>query len=271
MQTQLGLVHFWQQGDLVTHATAILLLLLSVGSWALIVGRFARQLRINLACDRAPEAFWQARNLNDALAAIDATDRTGLFAGMARAGARESQAYGCPLVSDATANPAQCGACTEPTRNCQGSRGLGAGVSLSESVTRALRNHMLSAQASLETGLTFLASVGSTAPFIGLFGTVWGIYHALIALSGSTSVVLDKVAGPVGEALIMTAAGLFVAIPAVLAYNALTRANRLVMARLDGFAHDLHAYFTTGARRPASADSSAQAAAATRTLARQGA
>ena len=81
MQTQLGLVHFWQQGDLVTHATAILLLLLSIGSWALIVGRFARQLRINLACDRAPEAFWQARNLNDALAAIDAADRTGLFAG----------------------------------------------------------------------------------------------------------------------------------------------------------------------------------------------
>jgi biopolymer transport protein ExbB len=124
-------------------------------------------------------------------------------------------------------------------------------------LTRSLRNQMLAAQASLETGLTFLASVGSTAPFIGLFGTVWGIYHALIALSGSTSVVLDKVAGPVGEALIMTAAGLFVAIPAVLAYNALTRANRLVMAQLDGFAHDLHAWFTTGARRPASADSSA--------------
>ncbi len=253
MHTQLGLVHFWQQGDLVTHATAILLLLLSVGSWALIVGRFARQLRINLACDRAPEAFWQARNLNEALAAIEAADRTGLFAAMARAGARESQAYGCPLVNDATANPANCGTCTDPAQNCHGSRGLGAGVSLSESVTRALRNQMLVAQASLETGLTFLASVGSTAPFIGLFGTVWGIYHALIALSGSTSVVLDKVAGPVGEALIMTAAGLFVAIPAVLAYNALTRANRLVMAQLDGFAHDLHAYFTTGWRRPADA------------------
>jgi biopolymer transport protein ExbB len=261
MQTQLGLIHFWQQGDFVTHATAILLLLLSVGSWALIVGRFARQLRINLACDRAPEAFWQARDLADALDGIDAADRTGLFTAMARAGAREARAYGCPLASDTTANPAQCGSCTDPTQNCHGSRGLGAGVSLSESVTRALRNHMLAAQASLETGLTFLASVGSTAPFIGLFGTVWGIYHALIALSGSTSVVLDKVAGPVGEALIMTAAGLFVAIPAVLAYNALTRANRLVMAQLDGFAHDLHAYYTTGARRPASADSSPIASA----------
>jgi biopolymer transport protein ExbB len=235
MQTQLGLVHFWQQGDLVTHATAILLLLLSVGSWALIVGRFARQLRINLACDRAPEAFWQARNLNDALAAIEAADRTGLFARMARAGAHARDSY-------------------------DSASSLGAGVSLSEALTRSLRNRMLEAQASLETGLTFLASVGSTAPFIGLFGTVWGIYHALIALSGSTSVVLDKVAGPVGEALIMTAAGLFVAIPAVLAYNALTRANRLVLAQLDGFAHDLHAWFATGARRPASADSSAPAA-----------
>jgi biopolymer transport protein ExbB len=90
--------------------------------------------------------------------------------------------------------------------------------------------------------------VGSTAPFIGLFGTVWGIYHALVGLSGATQVVLDKVAGPVGEALIMTAAGLFVAIPAVLAYNAFTRANRLVAVQLDGFAHDLHAYLTTGVR-----------------------
>jgi biopolymer transport protein ExbB len=182
---------------------------------------------------------------------------------MARAGAREAQAYGCPIIGDApTLSSVHCSTCGDTAKGCHTSRSLGAGVSLSESLTRALRNRMLSSQASLETGLTFLASVGSTAPFIGLFGTVWGIYHALVALSGSTSVVLDKVAGPVGEALIMTAAGLFVAIPAVLAYNALTRANRLVMAQLDGFAHDLHAYFTSGTRRPASADCSAPRAAA---------
>ena len=249
MQTQLGLLHFWQQGDTVTHATALLLLLLSVASWALIAGRFARQLRVNLASERAPEAFWQARALPEALSAIETADRTGLYAGMARAAARTHESYDSP--------------------SC-----LGAGVSLSESVTRALRNHMLAAQASMESGLTFLASVGSTAPFIGLFGTVWGIYHALVALSGSNTVVLDKVAGPVGEALIMTAAGLFVAIPAVLAYNALTRANRLVMAQLDGFAHDLHAYFTTGTRRLAEAHNApAQAPAnpAPAALARQSA
>ena len=104
------------------------------------------------------------------------------------------------------------------------------------------------AQARVERGLTFLASVGSTAPFVGLFGTVWGIYHALVGLSGASQVVLDKVAGPVGEALIMTAAGLFVAIPAVLAYNACTRANRLVIARIEGFAHSLHAYVVGGMR-----------------------
>jgi biopolymer transport protein ExbB len=121
-------------------------------------------------------------------------------------------------------------------------------VSQSESVTRALRSQIVRTQAGIEQGLTFLASVGSTSPFIGLFGTVWGIYHALVGLSGATQVVLDKVAGPVGEALIMTAAGLFVAIPAVLAYNALTRGNRVVMAQLDGFAHDLHAFLTTGAK-----------------------
>ncbi len=224
MQTQFGLTHFWQQGDMVTHTTALILLFLSVMSWALIVGRFMRQLRINQAIERAPEAFWQARALPEAMSAIEATDRTGLFWGLAHAGAQAAENY-------------ESSAC------------LGAGVSLSESVTRALRNQMLSAQANLEGGLTFLASVGSTSPFIGLFGTVWGIYHALVALSGSSSVVLDKVAGPVGEALIMTAAGLFVAIPAVLAYNALTRANRLVMAQLDGFAHDLHAFYATGARR----------------------
>ncbi|MBR4877852.1 MAG: MotA/TolQ/ExbB proton channel family protein, partial [Rhodocyclaceae bacterium] len=111
-----------------------------------------------------------------------------------------------------------------------------------------LRQSLAAATARLESGLTLLASIGSTAPFIGLFGTVWGIYHALIQISASGAATIDKVAGPVGESLIMTAFGLFVAIPAVLAYNAFTRANRLELASLDAFAHDLHDYLTTGAR-----------------------
>ena len=102
--------------------------------------------------------------------------------------------------------------------------------------------------ARLESGLTILASIGSTAPFIGLFGTVWGVYHALVAIGVSGQGTLDKVAGPVGEALIMTALGLAVAIPAVLAYNTMVRSNRIVLAQLDAFAHDLFALLTTGAR-----------------------
>lgn len=225
MQSQLGLAHFWSQGDFVTHAVAILLLLLSVASWMVIVGRGAWQLKTNRCFDRAMNAFWSADSLPQAVEAIKAEDRSGVFAQMATAATAAARAH-----------------------EQNGARGIGAGVSQSESVTRALRSQIVRTQAGIEQGLTFLASVGSTSPFIGLFGTVWGIYHALVGLSGATQVVLDKVAGPVGEALIMTAAGLFVAIPAVLAYNALTRGNRIVMAQLDGFAHDLHVYLTTGAR-----------------------
>jgi len=259
MNTQFGLTHFWSQGDAVTHTVAIILLFLSVVSWSLIVSRFLRQLRVNRAIDQAPEAFWEARALPQAIEAVNAADRTGVFAGMVRVGVQAAQVHGCPAVrANGASVSTSCATCGESAAQCHAARGIGAGVSLSESVTRALRNHMLHAQAGMESGLTFLASVGSTAPFIGLFGTVWGIYHALVALSGATSVVLDKVAGPVGEALIMTAAGLFVAIPAVLAYNTLTRANRLVLAQLDGFAHDLHAYLTTGARRPMEGMASAE-------------
>jgi biopolymer transport protein ExbB len=222
-----GFLHFWQQADFVIHAVAVVLLLMSVMSWSLIVTRCAGQLRLNRAMAQAFATFWNAPDMDAALAGLDSADRSGVFAGLARAGAQAAV-----------------------THRRHAAQGIGAVVDLSEFVTRALRNHIVLAQARIEAGLTFLASVGSTAPFIGLFGTVWGIYHALVGLSGATTVVLDKVAGPVGEALIMTAAGLFVAIPAVLAYNALTRANRIVLTQLDGFAHDLHVYLTTGARRP---------------------
>nr|WP_257756502.1 MotA/TolQ/ExbB proton channel family protein [Immundisolibacter cernigliae] len=117
-----------------------------------------------------------------------------------------------------------------------------------EFLTRALRRAIEQDTARLEYGQTVLASVASAAPFVGLFGTVWGIYHALLAIGMSGQASLDKVAGPVGEALIMTALGLAVAIPAVLAYNAIARSNRLLLAELDGFAHDLFAFMSTGIR-----------------------
>ncbi|MEF8716456.1 MAG: MotA/TolQ/ExbB proton channel family protein [Candidatus Accumulibacter necessarius] len=225
MRMETGLAHFWAQGDWLTHAVAILLALLSVASWYVIAVKAYGVWQAKRCHARALASFWGAPSLPAAIEAIGCEDRSGILASLAIAGANAAELH--RLHAD---------------------RGIGAGVSVSEFVTRALRSQIVEAQASIESGLTFLASVGSTAPFIGLFGTVWGIYHALVGLSGATQVVLDKVAGPVGEALIMTAAGLFVAIPAVLAYNACARGNRLTLARLDGFAHDLHAYLTTGLR-----------------------
>ena len=115
-----------------------------------------------------------------------------------------------------------------------------------DAAKRAMQRATAVNLADLKKGLSFLATTGATAPFVGLFGTVWGIYHALVAIGLSGQAALEKVAGPVGEALIMTAAGLAVALPAVFAYNAFTRANRVILADLDAFAHDLHAFFTVG-------------------------
>ena len=120
---------------------------------------------------------------------------------------------------------------------------------ISDLLTRILRQELQTATARLENGLTVLASIGATAPFVGLLGTVWGIYHALSSISASGLVQIDQLAGPVGEALIMTAFGLMVAIPAVLAFNAFNRINRITLAELDGFAHDLHAHLTKHHRR----------------------
>jgi biopolymer transport protein ExbB len=121
-------------------------------------------------------------------------------------------------------------------------------LDISDWVTRCMRNGISEFTARLQSGLAILASVGSTAPFIGLFGTVWGIYHALVAIGLSGQSSIDKVAGPIGEALIMTALGLAVAIPAVLGYNALVRGNKSILNSLNSFAHDMHAYVVTGAR-----------------------
>ncbi|MEY2953917.1 MAG: putative biopolymer transport protein, partial [Pseudomonadota bacterium] len=121
-------------------------------------------------------------------------------------------------------------------------------LDVSDWITRSLRNSIDDSTARMQTGLAVLASVGSTAPFVGLFGTVWGIYHALLSIGVAGQATIDKVAGPIGEALIMTALGLAVAIPAVLGYNALVRGNKGVINKLNRFAHDLHAYFVTGAR-----------------------
>lgn len=216
---------FWAQGDFVAHAVALLLASLSVASWSVILAKGWQVFRLRRMSGPVQEAFWAARSIDDAIARAEPAPP---FALLAKRGA------------DAVA---------EYDEHAKGEAHLDAHLSVSELMTRALRQGINQAGSHLESGLTFLASIGSTAPFIGLFGTVWGIYHALARIGATGQASLDKVAGPVGEALIMTAAGLFVAIPAVLAYNAFARALRVISADLDGFAHDLHTYFTMGRNR----------------------
>ena len=219
---QLGLMHFWESGDVVTHTVAWLLLARAIVSWYFILSKAWSAWRLRRGARAALEQFWSARSMEEAVATLERADAERVF---------------LPLVQSARAAAAM-----------QPDSSLAASIDRDELVTRAMRGEITQASARLETGLAFLASVGSTAPFVGLFGTVWGIYHALLAIASSGQVMIDKVAGPVGEALIMTAAGLAVAIPAVLAYNAFVRVNRIVLAELDGFAHDVLALVITGRR-----------------------
>jgi biopolymer transport protein ExbB len=230
----LGLMHFWAAGDAVTHGVAYLLLILSLISWYFILSKSFSAWRLRKGSRAALERFWSAHTLDDAIAELRRADHEQVFVPLA---VRAQQA-----------------AALQPDSS------LAASVDRNEVVTRALRQEINQASARLESGLTLLASVGSTAPFVGLFGTVWGIYHALLTIATSGQVLIDKVAGPVGEALIMTAAGLAVAIPAVLAYNAFGRVNRVALAELDGFAHDLLGLLTTGSRVSAGAGDSLRTA-----------
>ncbi|MCB1889046.1 MAG: MotA/TolQ/ExbB proton channel family protein [Rhodocyclaceae bacterium] len=219
-----GFAQLWAEADAISRSVAVLLLVMSVTSWYLIADRLIRG--IARRRDRhAVERFWQASSLEDGLETLSQPGPDGSFNRLARGAARAAAHYDQHRADT-----------------------LASHMERGEFLTRAMRQSIAISTARIESGLTVLASIGSTAPFIGLFGTVWGIYHALIRISATGSATLDKVAGPVGEALIMTAAGLFVAIPAVLAYNASVRANRLELAALDAFAHDLHAFLTTGAR-----------------------
>lgn len=222
MNPTIGLAHYWSQGDAITHAVAYALLLMSVASWFYILSKTWSSWRIRKSAG-ALEGFWQAPTLVDAIAVLKNADSENVYTPLAAQGSE---------AANISAQGVSLNAATDP----------------GELITRTLRQEINRVSSRLESGLTLLASVGSTAPFVGLLGTVWGIYHALAAVSLAGTVQIDKVAGPVGEALIMTALGLTVAIPAVLAYNAFTRVNRITLAELDAFAHDLHAHLTTGTR-----------------------
>jgi biopolymer transport protein ExbB len=221
MNTEFGLAHLWAQGDLVTRAVALLLLGMSLASWMVIIMK-ALDLRRYARQSRQIESFWHAADFADGLGKLG-TDPANPYRALALEG-REAAAHHHAQTQ------------------------LHDSLDASEWLTRSLRNSIDDSTARLQSGLAVLASVGSTAPFIGLFGTVWGIYHALLSISTAGQATIDKVAGPIGEALVMTALGLAVAIPAVLGYNALVRGNKAVINKLNRFAHDLHAYFVTGAR-----------------------
>ncbi len=222
MNSQFGLSNVWSQGDIVIKSVAVLLLLMSLASWMVIIIKTLDLIKYKKIAGAAQD-FWFSEDLAAGLAKLGA-DAGSPFHRLALAGQeatlhhRETKAQ----LHDA--------------------------LDLSDWVTRALRNEADEFTGKAQSGLAILASVGSTAPFVGLFGTVWGIYHALLSIGVAGQATIDRVAGPIGEALIMTALGLAVAIPAVLGYNALVRGNKGTLQKLNRFAHDLHAYFVTGAR-----------------------
>ena len=205
-----GLQQFWNTTDGVGRVVALLLLAMSVSAWVLILwkGWVLRRATADIA--RAVPAFWDAATLDDGRNRLAALDREKVLQ---------------PLLAAATAAP-------QPLT-------LEAAGRTESQLTRRLRDALHQGLAHLQFGQVLLASVGSTAPFVGLFGTVWGIYHALVGMAAAGSITIDKVSGPIGEALIMTAAGIAVAVPAVLAYNVFGKRVSACEAELEGFAHDL--------------------------------
>jgi len=210
---------FITAGGPVSIGVALILLAMSVASWYLIVSKSLQAWRVRQAFKTYAQHFWNAPNL---AVAMKQNNKTAL-ASLAKNAIAAAEHHK-----------------THVSKNSEK-------VAQDEFVARALNRSIAEENTKMENGLSVLASVGSVSPFVGLFGTVWGIYHALASISQSGQATLDKVAGPVGEALIMTALGLAVAIPAVLAYNALVRSNRLLAAEIENFGYELHTLLTTGA------------------------
>jgi len=222
---QLGFYHMLQNQDLISRGVLIFLVVMSIGAWWYTIVNLIKNLVIKSRADRVMRTFWETPNAQDAIRFMEEQKPNEPFSKIAL----------------------DCAQAAAHHQRHEGSR-LVEALNRSEFIDRALRQAVTRESANLENGLTWLATVGATAPFVGLLGTVWGIYHALLNIGESGSSSIDAVAGPVGEALIMTAIGLGVAIPAVLAYNYFVRVNRGTYAKFDTFAHDLHDFFATGSR-----------------------
>jgi biopolymer transport protein ExbB len=213
-----GLGALWAQGDAVAKITLLILVLMSVGSWYVIFTKFSEQARIRKHGLATQGDFWAAASLRQA---TDGLDAASPFRFIAEKGLESANRH----------------------------EGLLSAVDFNTWVSMSLQRALGTVQSRLQDGLAVLATVGSTAPFVGLFGTVWGIYHALVKIGISGQASIDKVAGPVGEALIMTAIGLAVAVPAVLGYNWLVRRNKAVMEEINAFGADLHAVLLSSAKK----------------------
>jgi len=228
---QMGFAHIFGEmlakpGDFVVQiVVALTLVVMSLLSIYWIVINFIKNMNLRRRGDSVVTTFWETPNAQDAIRFMEEQPKSEPFSKIALDAAQAAAHH----------------------QRHEGSR-LVESLNRSEFVDRALRQAVTRESMNLESGLTVLATVGSTAPFVGLLGTVWGIYGALIKIGATGQASIDAVAGPVGEALIMTAVGLFVAIPAVLAYNFFVRSNRITNNKFDTFAHDLHDFFATGSR-----------------------
>ena len=211
-----GLSALWAQGDFVAKGTLIILVIMSMGSWYILITKLYESLKISGEARQARNGFFKSASLNDAVKKL-----------------KEGSAFRFIAESGLEASEHHEGALTEH-------------IDRNTWVTTSVQRAMDDVQSRLQDGLAFLATVGSTAPFVGLFGTVWGIYHALTAIGIAGQASIDKVAGPVGEALIMTAFGLAVAVPAVLGYNWLVRRNKVALEQLRNFGADLHMVLVSG-------------------------
>jgi len=213
-----GLEALWRQGDFVSKGTLIILVIMSMGSWYILFVKLWEQYKLMREARAVRSAFWKAPSLKEGASRLD-----------------KKSAYRYIAETGLDANEHHEGALTE-------------NIDLNTWVTMSVQRSVDTVQSRTQDGLAFLATVGSTAPFVGLFGTVWGIYHALTAIGIAGQASIDKVAGPVGEALIMTAIGLAVAVPAVMGYNWLVRRNKVAMDAVRAFGADLHAVLL--GRRP---------------------
>jgi biopolymer transport protein ExbB len=213
-----GLSALWNQGDFVAKGTLMILIIMSMGSWYVIFTKFAEQAKINKQAREAQDNFWSAGSVAQGK---DTLSEGSAFRFIAEKGLEGASKH----------------------------TGMLGAIDFNDWVTMNLQRAIGNVQSRMQDGLAFLATVGSTAPFVGLFGTVWGIYHALVKIGMSGQASIDKVAGPVGEALIMTAIGLAVAVPAVLGYNWLVRRNKAAMEEINAFGSDLHSVLLASSKK----------------------